>query len=79
MKTNLFEGAVLLVVILFLFLGNIRAALIAVLVIPFSMLFTITGKVGSRISANLMSLGVLDFGLIVDMAHSAHHSTSTNR
>ncbi|MBC8097407.1 MAG: CusA/CzcA family heavy metal efflux RND transporter [Akkermansiaceae bacterium] len=67
-KRNLFEGAVFVVVILFLLLGNIRAALITALVIPLSMLFTITGMVGTKISANLMSLGALDFGLIVDGA-----------
>jgi len=67
-KTNLFEGAVLVIVILFLLLGNIRAALITALIIPLSMLFTITGMVNSRISGNLMSLGALDFGLIVDGA-----------
>jgi heavy metal efflux system protein len=67
-KKNLFEGAVLVVVILFLLLGNFRAALITALVIPLSMLFTITGMVGSKISGNLMSLGALDFGLIVDGA-----------
>ncbi|MEO6182526.1 MAG: CusA/CzcA family heavy metal efflux RND transporter, partial [Verrucomicrobiota bacterium] len=67
-KTNLFEGAVLVVVILFLLLGNIRAALITALVIPLSMLFTITGMVQAKISGNLMSLGALDFGLIVDGA-----------
>ena len=67
-KKNLFEGAVLVVVILFVLLGNIRAALITALVIPLSMLFTITGMVGSKISGNLMSLGALDFGLIVDGA-----------
>jgi heavy metal efflux system protein len=67
-KKNLFEGALLVVVILFLLLGNIRAALITALIIPLSMLFTITGMVGSKISGNLMSLGALDFGLIVDGA-----------
>jgi cobalt-zinc-cadmium resistance protein CzcA len=67
-KKNLFEGAVLVVVILFALLGNFRAALITALVIPLSMLFTITGMVGSKISGNLMSLGALDFGLIVDGA-----------
>jgi cobalt-zinc-cadmium resistance protein CzcA len=67
-KKNLFEGALLVVVILFVLLGNIRAALITALVIPLSMLFTITGMVGARISGNLMSLGALDFGLIVDGA-----------
>jgi cobalt-zinc-cadmium resistance protein CzcA len=56
-KKNLMEGAALVVVVLFLFLGNIRAALITALVIPLSMLFTFTGMVQYRISANLMSLG----------------------
>ena len=53
---------------LFLLLGNIRAALITACVIPLSMLFTITGMVENRVSGNLMSLGALDFGLIVDGA-----------
>ncbi|STX30888.1 CusA/CzcA family heavy metal efflux RND transporter [Legionella birminghamensis] len=67
-RNNLLEGALLVCVILFLFLGNIRAALITAMVIPLSMLLTITGMVSNRISANLMSLGALDFGLIVDGA-----------
>jgi cobalt-zinc-cadmium resistance protein CzcA len=67
-KTNLFEGAALVIVVLLLLLGNIRAAVVTALVIPLSMLFTITGMVSSRISGNLMSLGALDFGLIVDGA-----------
>ena len=67
-KNNLFEGAVLVIAVLFLLLGNIRAAVVTALVIPLSMLFTITGMVSSRISGNLMSLGALDFGLIVDGA-----------
>ncbi|USE77516.1 CusA/CzcA family heavy metal efflux RND transporter [Cupriavidus gilardii] len=67
-KKNLLEGAVLVIVVLFVFLGNIRAAIITALVIPLSMLFTFTGMVGYRISANLMSLGALDFGIIVDGA-----------
>ena len=67
-KKNLLEGAVLVIVVLFLFLGNIRAALITACVIPLSMLFTFTGMVNYRISANLMSLGALDFGIIVDGA-----------
>ncbi len=67
-KKNLLEGAALVVVILFLFLGNIRAALITALIIPLSMLFTFTGMVHYRISANLMSLGALDFGIIIDGA-----------
>jgi len=67
-KKNLFEGAVLVIVVLLLLLGNIRAALLTAAVIPLSMLFTITGMVGSKISGNLMSLGALDFGIIVDGA-----------
>ncbi|WP_295479502.1 CusA/CzcA family heavy metal efflux RND transporter [uncultured Pseudomonas sp.] len=67
-KKNLVEGAVLVIAILFLFLGNIRAALITAMVIPLSMLFTFTGMFGNRVSANLMSLGALDFGIIVDGA-----------
>ncbi len=63
---NLAEGALLVVAVLFLFLGNFRAALITALVIPIAMLMTVTGMAGSKISANLMSLGALDFGLIVD-------------
>ena len=66
--TNLFEGAALVIVVLFLFLGNLRAAFITALVIPLSMLFTFTGMVTNHVSANLMSLGALDFGLIVDGA-----------
>ena len=66
--TNLTEGALLVVLVLFLLLGNFRAALITALVIPLSMLFTATGMLQGRISANLMSLGALDFGLIVDGA-----------
>jgi cobalt-zinc-cadmium resistance protein CzcA len=67
-KKNLLEGAVLVVVILFALLGNFRAALIAAAIIPLSMLFTITGMVTNKVSANLMSLGALDFGIIVDGA-----------
>ena len=67
-KKNLLEGAVLVIAILFLFLGNLRAALITAMVIPLSMLFTFTGMVSYKISANLMSLGALDFGIIVDGA-----------
>lgn len=65
---NLIEGAALVIVVLFLFLGNIRAAVIAALVIPLSMLFTFSGMVANQVSANLMSLGALDFGIIVDGA-----------
>ena len=67
-QKNLIEGAVLVVVVLFLFLGNIRAALLTAAVIPIAMLMTITGMVQNKVSANLMSLGALDFGLIVDGA-----------
>jgi len=65
---NLLEGALLVIVVLFLLLGNMRAALITAAVIPLSMLMTITGMVNAGVSANLMSLGALDFGLIVDGA-----------
>jgi cobalt-zinc-cadmium resistance protein CzcA len=67
-QTNLFEGAVLVIVILLLLLGNVTGALITAMVIPLSMLFAITGMVGNRVSGNLMSLGAIDFGLIVDGA-----------
>ena len=67
-KKNLLEGAILVIVILFLFLGNIRAAIITATVIPLSMLFTFTGMVHYKVSANLMSLGALDFGIIIDGA-----------
>ena len=67
-RKNLLEGAALVIAILFLFLGNIRAAVITALVIPLSMLFTFTGMVGNKVSANLMSLGALDFGIIIDGA-----------
>ena len=67
-KKNLIEGALLVVAILFLFLGNIRAAIITALVIPLAMLFTFTGMVSNKVSANLMSLGALDFGIIIDGA-----------
>ena len=67
-QKNLIEGALLVIVVLFLLLGNIRAALITAAVIPLAMLATITGMVKLGVSANLMSLGALDFGLIVDGA-----------
>ena len=67
-ETNLLEGALLVIVVLFLLLGNLRAAVITAAIIPLSMLLTITGMVQSRVSGNLMSLGALDFGLIVDGA-----------
>ncbi|WP_076591282.1 CusA/CzcA family heavy metal efflux RND transporter [Herminiimonas arsenitoxidans] len=91
-KKNLLEGAVLVIVVLFLFLGNFRAALITAMVIPLSMLFTFTGMVTYQVSANLMSLGALDFGIIVDgavvivencvrrLAHAqAHHGRPLTR
>jgi len=67
-QNNLLEGALLVIVILLLLLGNLRAALITACVIPLSMLFTITGMVTTKMSGNLMSLGALDFGIIVDGA-----------
>ncbi|GFM77712.1 cation transporter [Pseudomonas cichorii] len=67
-KKNLIEGAILVIAVLFLFLGNIRAALITAMVIPLAMLFTFTGMFANKVSANLMSLGALDFGIIVDGA-----------
>ncbi|MBI5771242.1 MAG: CusA/CzcA family heavy metal efflux RND transporter [Verrucomicrobia bacterium] len=67
-RTNLLEGALLVIAILFLLLGNFRAALITAAVIPLALLFTVTGMVANRVSGNLMSLGALDFGLIVDGA-----------
>lgn len=67
-EKNLLEGALLVIFILFLLLGNIRAALITAAVIPITMLMTITGMVAQGVSGNLMSLGALDFGLIVDGA-----------
>jgi cobalt-zinc-cadmium resistance protein CzcA len=87
-QKNLFEGALLVIFILFLFLGNLRAALITALVIPLSMLFTFTGMVQQHISANLMSLGALDFGIIIDGAvvivencirRLAHHQKELGR
>ena len=67
-QTNLVEGALLVIAILFLLLGNARAAFLTAMVIPIAMLFTFVGMASGRISANLMSLGALDFGLIVDGA-----------
>jgi len=67
-QTNLLEGAVLVVVVLLIMLGNVRAAVLTALVIPLSMLLLMTGMVETKVSANLMSLGALDFGLIVDGA-----------
>lgn len=67
-RKNLIEGAILVVAVLFFFLGNLRAALLTAMVIPLSMLFTFSGMVGNKVSANLLSLGALDFGIIVDGA-----------
>lgn len=67
-KKNLLEGAILVMAVLFLFLGNLRAAVLTALVIPLSMLMTFSGMVSAKVSANLMSLGALDFGIIVDGA-----------
>ncbi len=67
-ETNLTEGAILVVVVLFLLLGNWRAAVIVALAIPLSMLFAMTGMVQFGLSGNLMSLGAIDFGLIIDGA-----------
>lgn len=67
-QKNLLEGALLVILVLFVLLGNLRAALITAAVIPLTMLATITGMVEAGVSANLMSLGALDFGLIVDGA-----------
>ncbi len=67
-EKNLSEGAILVIVVLFALLGNIRAALITALAIPLSMFLTAIGMVQSRVSGNLMSLGAIDFGLIVDGA-----------
>ena len=66
--TNLLEGAALVVLVLLLLLGNVRAAIITALVIPVTMLITAMGMLQLKLSANLMSLGALDFGLIVDGA-----------
>jgi cobalt-zinc-cadmium resistance protein CzcA len=67
-ETSLFEGAILVVVVLLVMLGNWRAAFIVALAIPLSLLFAMTGMVQGNISGNLMSLGAIDFGLIVDGA-----------
>jgi cobalt-zinc-cadmium resistance protein CzcA len=67
-EKNLFEGAVLVIAVLLLLLGNVRAALIVAAAIPLAMLFAFTGMVQGRVSGNLMSLGAIDFGLIIDGA-----------
>ncbi|HMY39071.1 MAG TPA: CusA/CzcA family heavy metal efflux RND transporter, partial [Marinagarivorans sp.] len=67
-QKNLLEGAILVAAVLLVMLGNWRAALLTAMVIPLSMLILMTGMVHTKVSANLMSLGALDFGLIVDGA-----------
>ena len=67
-EKNLVEGAILVIIVLFLILGNFRAALVTACVIPLSMAMTVTGMVETKVSANLMSLGAIDFGIIVDGA-----------
>src|SRR5438046_9090897 len=67
-EKNLFEGFILVTIFLLVFLGNIRAAIITALVIPLSMLISFVGMRAFGISANLMSLGAIDFGMIVDGA-----------
>jgi cobalt-zinc-cadmium resistance protein CzcA len=65
-RRNLFEGGLLVIAVLFVFLGNLRAGLIVALAIPFSMLFAFSGMLRFGIAASLLSLGALDFGLVVD-------------
>ena len=65
-QKNLFEGGLLVVAVLFIFLGNLRAGLIVALAIPLSMLFAFSGMLQFGISASLLSLGAIDFGLVVD-------------
>jgi cobalt-zinc-cadmium resistance protein CzcA len=67
-RLSLFEGALLVIAVLFLLLGNVTGALIVALIVPLSMLFAVTGMVTGRVSANLLSLGAIDFGIIVDGA-----------
>lgn len=67
-EKNLVEGAILVIVVLLLLLGNFRAALIVACAIPLSMLLAVTGMVENKVSANLLSLGAVDFGIIVDGA-----------
>ena len=65
-RKNLFEGGLLVIAVLFIFLGNLRAGLIVALAIPLSMLFAFSGMLRFGIAASLLSLGAIDFGLIVD-------------
>ncbi|UCE61757.1 MAG: efflux RND transporter permease subunit, partial [Phycisphaerales bacterium] len=87
-ETNLFEGAVLVIAVLFFFLGNLRAGLIVASAIPLSMLFAANGMLRAGIAGSLMSLGAIDFGLIVDssviqiensMRHLARNTTARRR
>src|SRR5205823_10800091 len=80
-RTNLFEGGLLVIAVLFIFLGNLRAGLIVAAAIPLSMLFAFSGMLRFGIAGSLLSLGALDFGLVVDssvvmientMRHLAH-------
>lgn len=84
-QKNLFEGGLLVIAVLFAFLGNLRAASIVALAIPLSMLFAFTGMYRFGIAASLLSLGAIDFGLVVDSSvvmiencvrHLAHDSNS---
>ncbi|WP_437186731.1 efflux RND transporter permease subunit [Planctomicrobium sp. SH668] len=84
-RKNLFEGGLLVIAVLFAFLGNVRAAIIVALAIPLSMLFAFTGMYRFGIAASLLSLGAIDFGMIVDSSvvmvencvrHLAHGSNS---
>jgi cobalt-zinc-cadmium resistance protein CzcA len=87
-RHNLFEGGLLVVAVLFVFLGNLRAGIIVALAIPLSMLFAFCGMLRFGITASLLSLGALDFGLVVDssvvmvenvMRHLAHGEAGRNR
>ncbi len=87
-RSNLFEGGLLVIAVLFLFLGNLRAGLIVAAAIPLSMLFAFSGMVRFGIAGSLMSLGALDFGLVVDsaviqvensMRHLAHDRSGRGR
>lgn len=84
-RNNLFEGGLLVIAVLFAFLGNVRAAIIVALAIPLSMLFAFSGMYRFGIAASLLSLGAIDFGMIVDSSvvmvencvrHLAHDSNS---
>ena len=84
-RKNLFEGGLLVVAVLFVFLGNLRAALIVALAIPLSMLFAFSGMLRFGIAASLLSLGAIDFGMVVDSSvvmvencvrHLAHDDTA---